>query len=217
VALSGNLDAEKPRQSVLVFNDGDRSMGLMVDEIVDVIEDRLNIELSGARPGLLGTAVIGGHATDVIDTGYWLMQAWQDWFHGAAQSSDREKTRRVLVVEDSDFFRQLLTPILGAAGYRVTAASSAAEALRLREGGAMFDVIVSDIVMPDMDGLDFARSVRAGGPWTALPMIALSSQADPHDVEAGRDAGFTDYVAKFQRDALIASLQQCLAEPIAAA
>jgi two-component system chemotaxis sensor kinase CheA len=123
----------------------------------------------------------------------------------------------VLVVEDSDFFRQLLTPILGAAGYRVTAASSAAEALRLREGGAMFDVIVSDIVMPDMDGLDFARSVRAGGPWTALPMIALSSQADPHDVEAGRDAGFTDYVAKFQRDALIASLQQCLAEPIAAA
>jgi len=76
---------------------------------------------------------------------------------------------------------------------------------------------VSDIVMPDMDGLDFARSVRAGGPWTALPMIALSSQADPHDVEAGRDAGFTDYVAKFQRDALIASLQQCLAEPIAAA
>ena len=85
VALSDNLDTEKPRQSVLVFNDGDRSMGLMVDEIVDVVEDRLNIELSGARPGLLGTAVIAGHATDVIDTGYWLTQAWQDWFHGAAQ------------------------------------------------------------------------------------------------------------------------------------
>jgi two-component system, chemotaxis family, sensor kinase CheA len=191
-------------------------MGLMVDEIVDVIEDRLNIELSGARPGLLGTAVIGGHATDVIDTGHWLTLAWQDWFHGAAQASQRDKTRRVLVVEDSDFFRQLLTPILGAAGYRVTAAPSAAEALRLREGGAMFDVIVSDIVMPDMDGLDFARTVRAGGPWATLPMIALSTSAEPRDIEAGRDAGFTDYVAKFQREALIASLQQCLAEPVAA-
>ena len=120
VALSDNLDTEKPRQSVLVFNDDDRSMGLMVDEIVDVVEDRLNIELSGARPGLLGSAVIGGHATDVIDTGYWLTQASQDWFHGAAQSADNEKSRRVLVVEDSDFFRQLVTPILGAAGYRVT-------------------------------------------------------------------------------------------------
>ena len=90
VALSDSLDTEKPRQSVLVFNDGDRSMGLMVDEIIDVVEDRLNIELSGARPGLLGSAVIGGHATDVIDTGYWLTQAAQDWFHGSAQSADKK-------------------------------------------------------------------------------------------------------------------------------
>jgi two-component system chemotaxis sensor kinase CheA len=45
-------------------------------------------------------------------------------------------------------------------------------------------------------------------------MIALSSRAEPGDVEAGRDAGFTDYVAKFQRDALIGSLKQCLAEPV---
>jgi two-component system chemotaxis sensor kinase CheA len=119
-------------------------------------------------------------------------------------------------VEDSDFFRQLLTPILGAAGYRVTAASGAAAALQLREMGAMFDVIVSDIAMPDMDGLDFARTVRAGGAWSNLPMIALSARADPADIEAGRDAGFTDYVAKFQRDALITSLHQCLAESVTA-
>ena len=216
VALSDNLDGEKPRQSVLVFNDGDRSMGLMVDEIVDVVEDRLNIELSGARPGMLGTAVIAGHATDVIDTGYWLTQAWQDWFHGAAQSTNRNTAHRVLVVEDSDFFRQLVTPILGAAGYSVTAASSAAEALHLREAGAVFDAIVSDIAMPDMDGLDFARAVRASGPWTRLPMIALSACTEPADIEAGRDAGFTDYVAKFEREALIASLHQCLAESVAA-
>ena len=214
VAFSDGLGAETPRQSVLVFNDGDRSMGLMVDEIVDVVEDRLQIELSGARAGLLGTAVIAGHATDVIDTGYWLTQAWQDWFHGAGQSDEPERGRRVLVVEDSDFFRQLITPMLGAAGFRVTSVPSAAEALRMREAGAMFDVIVSDIVMPDMDGLDFARTVRASGSWTTLPMIALSSRADPGDVEAGRDAGFTDYVAKFQRDALIGSLKQCLAEPV---
>ena len=214
VAFSDGLDMEKSRQSVLVFNDGDRSMGLMVDEIVDVVEDRLQIELSGARPGLLGTAVISGHATDVIDTGYWLTQAWQDWFHGDHQPDQPDSGRRVLVVEDSDFFRQLLTPMLGAAGYQVTAVPSALEALRLREAGAVFDVIVSDITMPDMDGLDFARTVRASGPWTELPMIALSARTEPSDVEAGRDAGFTDYVAKFQREALIASLKQCLAEPV---
>lgn len=216
VALSDKSDSDRPRQSVLVFNDHDRSMGLMVDEIIDVVEDRLTIELSGARVGLLGTAVIAGHATDVIDTGYWLTQAWKDWFHGVPGTADRDNARRVLVVEDSDFFRQLLLPILGAAGYRVTAAANTADALRLRETGAVFDVIVSDIEMPDMDGLDFARAVRSGGPWAALPMIALSAHADPRDIEAGRDAGFTDYVAKHQREALIASLQQCLAEAVAA-
>ena len=214
VALSGSFDPERAHHPVLVFADRDRSMGLMVDEIIDVVEDRLEIELSGARPGLLGTAVISGRATDVIDTGYWLTQAWHDWFRNAPHSGASTGLRRVLVVEDSDFFRQLLVPTLGAAGFRVTAAPNAAEALRLREAGAMFDAIVSDIEMPEMDGLAFARVVREGGTWAALPMIALSAHADPRDVELGRDAGFTDYVAKFQRDALLASLQQCLAEPV---
>jgi len=214
IALSGAVDEAKTHQAVLVFSDRDRSMGLMVDEIIDVVEDRLDIQLSGARPGLLGTAVIAGHATDVIDTGYWLTQAWQDWFRGMPKSGGAQSQRRVLVVEDSDFFRQLLVPTLGAAGYRVTAAASAANALKLRESGVMFDAIVSDIEMPDMDGLAFARVVRASGTWTGLPMIALTGHAEPRDVEAGRDAGFTDYVAKFEREALLASLQQCLSEPV---
>jgi len=216
IALSGGIDESKSHQAVLVFSDRDRGMGLMVDEIIDVVEDRLDIQLSGARPGLLGTAVIAGHATDVIDTGYWLTQAWQDWFRGAAQASGADGQRRVLVVEDSDFFRQLLVPTLGAAGYRVTAAASAANALKLRESGVMFDVIVSDIEMPDMDGLAFARAVRAAGSWASLPMIALTGHVEPRDVEAGRNAGFTDYVAKFEREALLASLQQCLSEPVVA-
>jgi two-component system chemotaxis sensor kinase CheA len=216
VSMSGDMDESKPRQPLLVFTDRDRSMGLMVDEIIDVVEDRLNIELSAARPGMLGTAVIAGHATDVLDTGYWLMQAWQDWFHFNPKAASSGKAKRVLVVEDSAFFRQLLMPTLSAAGYDVTTAGSGTEALRLRESGAMFDVIVSDIEMPEMDGLQFAQAVRAGGPWVDLPLIALTGHADPRAVDAGRDAGFTDYVVKFQREALVSSLMQCLSESVAA-
>ena len=214
VPLSGIADTERPRQPLLVFADGDRAMGLMVDEIVDVVEDRLDIELSAARPGLLGTAVIAGQAIDILDTAYWLTQAEGDWFRHTRE--DPSQGARVLVVEDSDFFRQLIAPTLGAAGYRVRSVASAEEALRLRDSGAMFDAVLSDIEMPGMDGLDFARAVRSGGPWAQLPMIALTSHAEPHHVEAGRDAGFTDYVAKFNRDLLVASLRDCLAEPVAA-
>jgi len=212
VGLAEGLAHDRPRQAALVFAEQSRSVGLMVDEIVDVIEDRLDIELSGDRPGLLGTAIIGGRATDVIDTGYWLTRASQDWFRGDGAGHGGG---RILAVEDSAFFRQLLVPTLAAAGYSVTATSGPTEALRLREAGEMFEAIVSDIEMPDMDGLQFVRAVRADGPWAALPVIALSSRATPADMEATRAAGFTGHVAKFDREALIASLRHSLAEKLA--
>jgi two-component system chemotaxis sensor kinase CheA len=214
IRLSDTADESAARQPVLVFTDGEHSMGLMVDEIVDVVEDRLHIELGGARPGLLGTAVIAGRATDVIDTGYWVSTASGDWFR--PQASRARSRPRILVVEDSDFFRNLLLPALEAAGFEATGAGSAAEALRLRDAGAAFDALVSDIAMPGMDGLAFARAVRGGGPWADLPMIALTGRTAPEDVASGRQAGFTDYVAKPDREALIASLQQCLSIQLAA-
>jgi two-component system chemotaxis sensor kinase CheA len=79
-----------------------------------------------------------------------------------------------------------------------------------QEAGEMFDVIVSDIEMPGLNGLDFVRRVRSGGPWSELPVIALSARASPEDVEAGHRAGFTDYVAKFDRSALLRSIEDCL-------
>ena len=140
VAVSGSIDAGHASHPVLVFADGDRSMGLVVDEIVDVVEDRLRLELSTARPGLLGSAVIAGQATDVIDTAYRLAQARRDWFAGAPVSG----RPRLLLVDDSDFLRELLVPFLSAAGYHVTAAASPAAALLMRDAGATFETIVSD-------------------------------------------------------------------------
>jgi two-component system, chemotaxis family, sensor kinase CheA len=203
---------DSPTQSVLVFADGARIMGLMVDEIVDVVHDHLNIELGAARPGLLGTAIVAGQAAEVLDTSYWLTQAWRDWFGNAHAAQVRRK--RLLVVEDSDFFRQLLVPALAAAGYEVTAASSAAEALRLRDGGLELEAIISDIEMPDMNGLEFARAVRQGGPWAHLPMIAMTGRAAPADEARGREAGFSDYCQKFDRDSLMVSLKHCMSEQV---
>jgi two-component system, chemotaxis family, sensor kinase CheA len=215
VALSDAQDTTRPTQAVLVFADGERSMGLMVDEIVDVVEDRLEIELSGTRPGLLGTAVIGGRATDVIDTAHWLGRADRDWFgHGGRGAP--AGARRILAVEDSDFFRQLLVPTLAAAGYAVTAAAGAQEAIRLRDSGVRFEAIISDIEMPGMDGLGLARALQSGGAWADLPLIALTSRCSAEDEAAGRAAGFAEYVAKFDREGLLAALERVLVRQPAA-
>jgi two-component system, chemotaxis family, sensor kinase CheA len=214
ISIDGGVDQEKPTQPLLVFAEGDRIMGLMVDQIIDVVEDSLNIELAGARPGLLGSAVIGGEATDVLDTGYWLMQVWEDWFRGVPRQGAASGQMHVLLVDDSEFFRQLTVPMLGAAGFRVTALASAAEALRLRDAGTMFDAIASDIEMPDMDGVQFARAVRGGGAWARLPLIAMTAHSDMESARIGHEAGFTDYVAKFEREALVSSLRANLAQTV---
>jgi two-component system chemotaxis sensor kinase CheA len=148
----------------------------------------------------------------VIDTAWWLRQSGGDWF----RANEAAAAKRLLVVEDSAFFRELVVPSLAAQGYEVVAVGQPADALALREQGAVFDAIVSDIEMPGMDGFALARALREGGSWASLPLIALSGRTDPPALARARDAGFTDFVAKYDRDALAASLAACLAMPVAA-
>jgi len=206
-------DAGRGRQTVLVFSERERSLGLMVDAILDVVEERLDVQAGQGRPGFLGSAVISGKVTDVIDTGWWLRQAGGDWFQ---PGSAPRAARRVLVVEDSNFFRELVVPSLSAAGYEVVGVEQPSQALKLREQGVTFDAIISDIEMPGMDGFAFAREVRAEGIWRDLPMVALTGRVDAAAVAQGRAAGFTDYVGKYDRDALLTSLAEVLDAALAA-
>ena len=197
---------------VLVFSDRQRCMGLVVEEIVDIVEDHLEVEVRAQRDGLIGSAVIDGKATDVVDAARYLTSAFPDWFDAANGQAFGEPAaaRRVLLVDDSPFFRNLLVPILEAAGYGVTAVDDARAALRLRDCGQSFDVIISDIEMPEMSGFDFAARVREEGPWRDVPLVALSSYTSDSDLQRGHACGFTDYVAKFDREGLMQSLASSL-------
>ncbi len=203
-------------QPTLVFSDGTRTMGLMVSEIIDIVEDTINVQINSDRDGYLGSAIIRNKATDIIDVGSYLKSAYKDWFkdHGEEDfdREDMKRARRVLVVDDSPFFRNMLTPLLSVAGYEVTTAENPLRALELQERGAHFDIIISDIEMPEMSGFEFAQKVRDGGKWKETPMVALSSHATKNDIDKGMSVGFTKYVAKFDRDTLLSTLSQTLAE-----
>jgi two-component system, chemotaxis family, sensor kinase CheA len=196
------------RQPVLVFVDGGMSMGIAVDDINDIVDVELDIELSAERNGRVGTAVVAGKVTEVIDVGYFFSLAFRDFL----KLGDQEKTtaahrnrkqKQLLLVDDSSFFRTMLKPLLQAAGYRVTAVSNAKAALALRDEGREYDIIVSDIEMPGQSGLEFAEAVRAKGKWSNTPLVALTSLTGASDIERGRKAGFDDYVGKFDRDQLV--------------
>ena len=196
------------RQPVIVFTDRGRSMGLVVDAIVDTVDDRLRIELAADQPGLIGSAVIDGKATDVIDAGYYLTQAYADWFGSESTRIGQARRKRLLLVDDNAFFRNLMKPLLDVAGYVVTSATSVEDALRMRDEGADFDIIVSDIHMPGSDGFMFAEAVRSGGRWKDTPIVALAENATAADFERGRQVGFDDCVAKFDRGAIVQTLAQ---------
>jgi two-component system, chemotaxis family, sensor kinase CheA len=198
-------------QPILVFADDGRSMGLVVDEIIDIVEERLNIEVAGSSDGILGSAVIKGQATEVIDVGHFLPMAFADWF-SRKEMRPSMSAQSVLLVDDSAFFRNMLAPVLKAAGYKVRVAPSAQEGLAALRSGQAFDVVLTDIEMPDMNGFEFAETIRADQHLASMPIIALSSLISPAAIERGRQAGFYDYVAKFDRPGLIAALKEQTAE-----
>jgi two-component system, chemotaxis family, sensor kinase CheA len=194
-------------QPLLVFSDEGRSMGLVVDQIVDIVEDRLNIEVPSETPGVLGSAVIKSQATEIIDVGYYLPQAFEDWLI-RTEKKMKAKARTILFVEDSAFFRNMLTPVLRSAGYAVTTVGGGEDALAVLKSGDQVDMIVTDIEMPGMNGYELAQAVRSDQRTASLPIIALSALTSADAIERGRQVGFHDYVAKFDRPGLLAALKE---------
>ncbi len=216
IAFEGySPDLSHGMQQVLVFADELHTMGLMVEEILDITETHVEKELEGLRADLIGSAIVSGRATELIDPAYYLRQAFPGWF----SSTEREATqltrgKRILAVDDSSFFRNLLAPMLGVAGYDVTSVSSATEGLKLCEGGEAFDVIISDIEMPGMSGHQFARTLKHDPRWASTPMLALSSRFAQADIDLGRASGFNDYIKKGDREALLGALSRSLGQQI---
>jgi two-component system chemotaxis sensor kinase CheA len=155
--------------------------------------------------------VVKGHATEVIDICHYLPLAFEDWPNWQGHHNVRAR-RSVLLIDDAPFFRNMLGPVLKAAGYAVTAVGSAQEALALIQGGSRFDVILTDIEMPGMSGFDLAATLRDNPRMAQVPIIGLSSVVSAEAIERGRQVGLYDYVAKFDRQGLIAALKEQTAE-----
>ncbi|MDX2144387.1 MAG: hybrid sensor histidine kinase/response regulator [Rhodospirillaceae bacterium] len=203
-------------QPALVFTDQQRTMALAVDEIVDIVNENLKVEVKSTRVGIMGTAIIAGKTVDLIDTSYFMKQAYGAWFSNdpeEAQSRLRRQ-RRLLLVDDSAFFRNLLAPYLNVEGFEVVTAENPKRALELRDAGLMVDAIVTDIEMPEMDGFGFAEALKGDPRWGNVPMIAITSRTEEKYRNRGMSLGFKDYIGKDQHKELIRALNECLVEGV---
>lgn len=191
---------------MLVFAEGERVMGLVVDTIIDIVEDRLELQVESTGDGFVGSAIIQQKATEVLDVGYYLPMAFADWFERKEQAETGK--RRLLYAEDSAFFRNMIAPVLMGAGYDVTIVEDGIEAYDLIKDGAEFDVVVTDIEMPNMDGFTLTRCLKEDKRSSNWPVIALSAFSGPTAEARGKQVGLFAYVAKFDRPGLLDALKR---------
>jgi two-component system chemotaxis sensor kinase CheA len=166
LASAGGEIRRQGKQPVLVFSQGESVIGLVVDRILDIVEDVLDIQIGDASPGVLGSAVLKGVSTEIIDIGCFLTRADPHWAIAAVQIEAQRGRKRVLLIESHPFFRNLLAPVVTAAGYEVTIAKTAEEARARLASGSAFDVVLADADDPQAQISEVQN------------VIALSSRTD---------------------------------------
>lgn len=119
-------------------------------------------------------------------------------------------TKTILCVDDSASMRQMVRMTLADAGYGVVEAGDGAEALRKAQGGT-FDMMVTDLNMPVMDGLELIRALRKRPDWCGIPIVFLTTESDEDRKREARSAGATGWITKpFKQDQLLAVVRKVI-------
>ena len=198
---------------VIVFSYDKKVIGLVVKDIIDIVHAPFDIKISSKdakEHGYLGSMVIAGKTTDVVDVAHLL----SDMIGEVVSDAQKKKHAgfqdfKLLLVEDSPFFRNLTVPLLSAAGYKVTAAEDARHALD-ELSQKKYDMIVTDIEMPGMDGFDFATACRSNPNINGIPIVAYTSTVSDEIVKRTKNVGMQDCIMKTDRPGLLESVARCL-------
>ncbi|KPA18521.1 molecular chaperone [Candidatus Magnetomorum sp. HK-1] len=188
-----------------------RPFGILLSNVEDIksAPKKLNVDAL-QRDGLLGTAIIQDRITLFIDIFRLIEIAEPNWFEDRRlKTPPPEKNRHVLLVEDSKFLQQLEKRYFESDNYKVTSAMNGKEALTLL-GEFNFDIIISDIEMPEMNGWEFMKTVRKNKEYDNLPSIAVTSLNTEADRVKSREAGFNAYHVKIDREALLSEMSTLL-------
>src|ERR1051326_3682757 len=202
VQRDGDLLAATP---VVILGLGDQCVAFALDAVLDeqeVLVKRLSKPLSRVR-NIAGATVLGsGRVAPILNVTDLLKSARKAGgavrVAAGAKPADKE-AKSVLVVEDSITSRMLLKGILESAGYRVKTAVDGVEGFTtLRSEG--FDLVVSDVEMPRMNGFDLTAKIRADKKLAELPVVLVTALETREDRERGIDVGANAYLIKSSFD-----------------
>ena len=104
--------------------------------------------------------------------------------------------KTVLAVDDSSTMRMAVSMVLKSQGYEVTTANDGKEALEKMRSGTRFNLIITDLNMPNVDGISLIKEARRMVRYDSTPIVVLTTETDAATIAAGREAGANDWIAK---------------------
>ncbi len=189
---------------VIVFSEGDRQVGLVVDQIQDIVEETVTVRQASTSFGLLGSGVVGGKIVDFIDLGA-LLQA------GAGNlpevfSSRTKPARTVLLADSSKIARGVLRGYLEMNGHQVVEAGTPKAALDALSRNAI-QVVVAAATLGKVSAGDFLDAMRNREALAAIPALGLVDPGEETSWKTSKGRHFDGFVARGDREGLLRAIE----------
>ena len=208
-------DANTNYLACIVLEVGSDRFGVIVDDLVDQQDVVLKPQskLLKRVPNIAGATILGsGEVCMVLNPPDLLHTLRNDSWQTVAAGTDDDVTRnRLLLVEDSIIIRTQMQRLLKGKGYDVTVAENGLLGLQ-RIQAQEFDIVLSDVEMPEMSGLEMTSSVRQDSKYDRLPIVLITTLASPEDKRRGATAGANAYLTKgnFDQQLLFETLERLI-------
>ena len=198
--------------TALLLKRGDDSLGLIVDEIVDVVEEELSIEFPGSPCGVLGGAVLRGETIEILDP----LLLFDRQKNTCELVSAKTEGAAVLVLEPAAFFQEMIAAVLGRNGYQPCAVGDLATAIAALGQERRCAVALVDVEFAIAHQEEIARCFHDSVGQPPI-LIGLAPHSGPTVRAKVRVAGLSTVLGKFDRASMLVALRDALSEPEIAA
>jgi two-component system chemotaxis sensor kinase CheA len=208
---------------VVILKNAEHRIAFVVDELAgeqEIVVKGLGDQLTRIA-GLAGATILGtGEVVLILNAKDLIAMAMRGGYTNAmqvpvaAETEPMHPARRILVVDDSITTRTIEKNILEAAGYSVELATDGQEALNLVSAGSNPDIIIADVQMPRIDGLELVRRIRNNPQTLQIPIILVSSMSSVQDKQLGMEAGADAYIGKggFDQSNLLETIEMIVTQ-----
>jgi two-component system chemotaxis sensor kinase CheA len=203
VPISSQTDLTKPSYPVLVVATDNRSIGLLADEIVDIIEDKLEIQLASTNSEIVGSAEIRGEAVELIDVSHFIRMA-------DPTTKTSSATQRVLFVTEDGLLRDILSPALSAAGYTVITSAIPSALSELFAQAATCDAMIVDTDMAAIRTSGLMRALKQNKDTQRGPVIGLAKNPTTRTTQSATECGMAGLISRHDRQSLLETLAYAL-------